>query len=106
MATYKIALLPGDGTGPEVLREGVKVLKAASDRYGFSFETQEYDFGGDRYLKTKEVLPDSAIDELRQLRRHLPGRHRPSRRQARHPGEGHLLLGCASSWTSTSTSGR
>ncbi len=67
MATYKIALLPGDGTGPEVLREGVKVLKAASDRYGFSFETQEYDFGGDRYLKTKEVLPDSAIDELRQF---------------------------------------
>jgi 3-isopropylmalate dehydrogenase len=67
MATYKIALMPGDGTGPEVLREGVKVLKAAAQRFGFKLETQEYDFGGDRYLKTGEVLPDSAIDELKKF---------------------------------------
>jgi 3-isopropylmalate dehydrogenase len=67
MATYKIALLPGDGTGPEVLREGVKVIKAAADRFGFKLETTEYDFGGDRYLSTGEVLPDSAIDEFRKF---------------------------------------
>jgi len=67
MATYKIALMPGDGTGPEVLREGVKVMKAAAQRFGFKLETQEYDFGGDRYLKTGEVLPDSAIDELKKF---------------------------------------
>ncbi len=65
MATYKIALMPGDGTGPEVLREGVKVVAAAADRFGFKLDTTEYDFGGDRYLKTGEVLPDSATDELR-----------------------------------------
>ena len=52
MATYTIALMPGDGTGPEVLREGVKVVTAAGRRFGFTLDTTEYDFGGDRYLKT------------------------------------------------------
>ena len=66
MATYKLALMPGDGTGPEVLREGMKVISAAAKRHGFSFDTTDYDFGGDRYLRTGEVLPDSATDELRQ----------------------------------------
>jgi len=65
MASYKVALLPGDGTGPEVLREGVKVVRAAADRFGFTFDTQEYDFGGDRFLATGEVLPDSAVEELK-----------------------------------------
>ena len=65
MAKYKIALLPGDGTGPEVLAEGLKVLQAAGQRFGFTMETTQYDFGGDRYLATGEVLPDSAVDELR-----------------------------------------
>ncbi len=65
MATYKIALFPGDGTGPEVLREGVKVMSAAADRFGIKLETKEFDFGGDRYLKTGEILPDSAIEEFR-----------------------------------------
>ena len=67
MATYKIALFPGDGTGPEVLREGVKVLRAAAERFGIKLETQEFDFGGERYLKTGEVLPDSAIEEFRRF---------------------------------------
>ena len=62
---YKIAVIPGDGTGPEVVREGLKVLEAAGARVGFKYETVEYDFGGDRYLRTGEVLPESAIDELR-----------------------------------------
>jgi 3-isopropylmalate dehydrogenase len=61
----KIAVLPGDGIGPEVIREGLKVLGAAGDKAGWSYETVEYDFGGDRYLRTGEVLPDSALDELR-----------------------------------------
>lgn len=67
MAKYKMALLPGDGTGPEVLKEGVKVLNAAAQRFGFSFDTTEYNFGGDRFLATGEVLPDSAIDEFRKF---------------------------------------
>ncbi|HIJ73095.1 MAG TPA: 3-isopropylmalate dehydrogenase [Candidatus Hydrogenedentes bacterium] len=65
MARYKIALLPGDGTGPEVLREGVKVVKAAAKRFNAELDTTRYDFGGDRYLATGEVLPDSAIEELK-----------------------------------------
>jgi len=65
MATYNIALFPGDGTGPEVLREGLKVAQAAAQRFGFSLDTKLYDFGGDRYLATGEILPDSAIEEFR-----------------------------------------
>ncbi len=65
MKGYKIAVIPGDGTGPEVIREGVKVLEAVSNRYGFKLEFNYYDFGGDRYLRTGETLPDSAIDELK-----------------------------------------
>ena len=64
---YKIAVIPGDGTGPEVVREGLKVLKAVSEKTGFKYETREYDFGGDRYLKTGEVLPDSAVEELKDV---------------------------------------
>lgn len=63
--TYNIALIGGDGTGPEVLSEGVKVLKAAGEKYGVKFNFTEYDFGGERYLRTGEMLPDSAIEELK-----------------------------------------
>ncbi|MBI3601880.1 MAG: 3-isopropylmalate dehydrogenase [Candidatus Omnitrophica bacterium] len=65
MKTYKIAVIPGDGTGPEVVREGLKVLQAVAQKCGFKYTTQSYDFGGERYLRTKEVLPDSAIAELK-----------------------------------------
>jgi len=64
---HNIAVIPGDGTGPEVVREGLKVLDAVADKYGFSYEKIVYDFGGDRYLKTKEVLPDGALDELKKF---------------------------------------
>jgi len=64
---YRIAVIPGDGTGPEVVREGLKVLEAAAQATGFKYETTTYDFGGERYLRTGETLPDSAIDELRQF---------------------------------------
>ena len=63
--TYKIAVIPGDGTGPEVIREGRKVLEVAARKFGFKIETTDFDFGGDRYLETGEVLPDSAVSELR-----------------------------------------
>ncbi len=67
MKTYKIAVLPGDGTGPEVVREGLKVLNAAADKFGFKLETENFDFGGDRYLTTGEVLPENAAEELRKF---------------------------------------
>ena len=63
--TYSIALLPGDGTGPEVTREAVKVIDAAASKFGFALNYTPYDFGGERYLKTGETLPDSAIEEFR-----------------------------------------
>jgi 3-isopropylmalate dehydrogenase len=63
--TYKIAVLPGDGTGPEVVAEGLKVLDAAAGKHGFALDLTPYDFGGDRYLRTGEILPASAVDELR-----------------------------------------
>ena len=67
MKSYNIAVIGGDGTGPEVTREAVKVLDAASKRFGIKLNYTHYDFGGDRYLRTKEVLPDSAVDELRKF---------------------------------------
>ncbi len=63
--SYNIAVIPGDGTGPEVVAEGVKVLDAVSGRYGFKLNTTFFDFGGDRYLRTGETLPDSALEELK-----------------------------------------
>ena len=65
MKNYKIAVIPGDGTGPEVVREGLKVLAAASQKCGFQYTTTSYDIGGARYLKTEEVLPDAVIRELK-----------------------------------------
>lgn len=64
---YKIAVIPGDGTGPEVVEEGIKVLNTAAAMYGFSLDWTEFDYGGDRYLKTGEVLPENAADELKKF---------------------------------------
>jgi 3-isopropylmalate dehydrogenase len=65
MKSYTIAVIPGDGTGPEVVREGRKVLDAAAAKHGIKLDYVEFDFGGERYLRTGETLPDSALDELR-----------------------------------------
>ncbi len=65
--SYKIAVLPGDGTGPEVVREGLKVLEAAQQKHGFKLDLEHYDLGGDRYLSTGDILPDSVLEELRGL---------------------------------------
>ncbi len=62
---YKIAVIAGDGTGPEVTTEAVKVLGAVAKRCGFSYEATRLDWGGDRYLRTHEVLPADAVNTLR-----------------------------------------
>jgi len=62
---YKIAVIPGDGTGPEVIREGLKVLEAVSKKYKFSYETKIFDFSGKRYLETKKTVEDKDIEELK-----------------------------------------
>ena len=63
---YKIAVIPGDGTGPEVICQGLKVLAAVSQKYNFKYETKTFDFGAERYLKTAKTLEDKDIQELRQ----------------------------------------
>ena len=63
--THKIAVIPGDGTGPEVIREGLKVLEAASQKYNFKYESKIFDFGGVRYLKTGKTLEEGDIEELK-----------------------------------------
>ncbi|MGR3310418.1 MAG: 3-isopropylmalate dehydrogenase [Candidatus Brocadiales bacterium] len=62
---HNIAVIPGDGTGPEVISEGLKVLQAVCGKKGIKYETVEYNLGGEYYLKTKEVLPSSALGEFR-----------------------------------------
>jgi 3-isopropylmalate dehydrogenase len=61
----KIAVIGGDGTGPAVAQEALKVMDAVAKSENFTFETKDFDFGGERYLKTGEILPEGAIDELR-----------------------------------------
>jgi len=64
--TYNIAIMPGDGTGPEVTQEAVKVMDLASSLYKFKVTKKNYDFGGERYLKTGETLTEEGIAQLRQ----------------------------------------
>ncbi len=64
---YKIAVIPGDGTGPEVIAEAVKVLKAAASKFKFKVDLTHFDFGGERYKRTGETLPDSGVEELRKF---------------------------------------
>ena len=63
--TYSIGVMGGDGTGPEVTAEAVKVLGAVSQKCGFKLDYTDYDFGGERYMKTGETLPDSAIEDFK-----------------------------------------
>jgi len=62
--SYNIAVIPGDGTGPEVVTEGLKVMNAISQKENFKINLTSFDFGGERYLKTNEVLPHSAVSDL------------------------------------------
>jgi 3-isopropylmalate dehydrogenase len=64
--SYRIAVIPGDGTAPEVVAEGLKVLDAAQAAFGFTTDRVSYDVGADRYSRTGETLPDTVLDELHQ----------------------------------------
>ncbi len=67
MKCYKFAVIPGDGTGPEVVNEGLKVLAAVAQKNGFKYETTHFDFGGERYMRTGEVLPKTAVEDLKKF---------------------------------------
>lgn len=67
MKSYKIAVIPGDGVGPEVVQEGLKVLTAVSSQHHFKIQTTQFNFGAEHYLKTGETLPQHAIEELKKF---------------------------------------
>jgi 3-isopropylmalate dehydrogenase len=64
MTKFKLAVIGGDGIGPEVVAEGLKVLDAISAKYGLTFEKKDYELGAKYWHKTGETLPDSVIEEL------------------------------------------
>lgn len=64
---YNIAVIPGDGTGPEVVAEGVKALEGISRKGGPRFRFTSYDLGGESYLKTGELLSDAILSELKEV---------------------------------------
>ncbi len=64
MREHRIAVIGGDGVGPEVTRQGLKAMRAAGERFGFSVTADDYDLGGERYLRSGEVLPDAVEAEL------------------------------------------
>ena len=64
MKSYKIAVIPGDGIGPEVIGETRKVLDKTGKKFGFAFEWNEYPYGGAHYLATGEIMPEHAVEEM------------------------------------------
>lgn len=66
MTAHRVAVVGGDGTGPEVVAEALKVLDTAADRFGLDLAFDEIDLGGERYLRTGETLPDETLAELRE----------------------------------------
>ncbi len=61
---YSISVIPGDGTGPEVITEGIKTIETVADKCGFICKFTHYDIGGDHYKKTGEILPDKVLESL------------------------------------------
>ncbi|HDG98599.1 MAG TPA: 3-isopropylmalate dehydrogenase [Desulfobacterales bacterium] len=70
---YKIAVIPGDGTGPEVIEEAVRVLEAVGKLHNISFDFLYYDLGGERYLQSGDLVSDNIIEELKQAHSILLG---------------------------------
>lgn len=64
---YNIALIPGDGIGPEIIAEGKKIIEFASRQNGVEINWTEFPFGAEHYLKTGELLPDSALKEIEEM---------------------------------------
>lgn len=65
MRTYNIGVIPGDGTGPEVTGEALKVLAAAGKNFGFSVDLEHFDLGGERYLRTGDILPQDVFEKIK-----------------------------------------
>ena len=61
---YRIAVIPGDGVGPEIVPAGIKVLDAAAGRFGFGLEYEEFPYGAGYYKKCGEFMPEDALEVL------------------------------------------
>ena len=64
---HRIAVIPGDGIGKEVVPEGIRVLEAAGRRFGFDFEWTKFDWSCERYAKTGSMMPDDGLEQLRRF---------------------------------------
>jgi 3-isopropylmalate dehydrogenase len=105
MNAHRIAVIPGDGTGPEVVSEALKVLDIAAGGFGFELALTHFDIGGERYLRTGETLPDEIIDELASR---TPSCLAPSGipMSSRESWNRRSCSVSAVNWTNTSTCGR
>jgi tartrate dehydrogenase/decarboxylase/D-malate dehydrogenase len=65
MKTYRVAVIPGDGIGKEVVPEGIAVLEAAAKRFGFAFDWRHFDWSCERYVKTGRMMPEDGIAQLK-----------------------------------------
>ncbi len=65
MKTHKIAVVAGDGIGPEVVAEGLRVLNACADKFGFGVELLELPYGTEHWLATEEIFPDDAFEKVK-----------------------------------------
>ena len=61
---YHISVIPGDGTGPEVVAEGIKILQTLADKFGFKLNFTYYDIGGEHYKATGEILPENILESI------------------------------------------
>ena len=67
MDTYKIAVIPGDGIGPEIVPAGIKVLSAAAEEFAFQLDCEEFPYGAGYYKKTGAFMPENALDVLQKF---------------------------------------
>ena len=65
---YKIAIFPGDGVGPELINEGIKIIDKAAELGKFEVEWAKYPHGAEHYLETKELLSDKTLKEIKNSR--------------------------------------
>jgi len=67
MSTFKIAVIPGDGIGHEVIPEGLRVLEAAGKKFGLSFEMTHFDWSCEVYAKTGRMMPEDGLEQLKKF---------------------------------------
>jgi len=64
---HRIAVIPGDGIGKEVVPEGMRVLEAAGRRFGFEFEWEAFDWSCEVYTRTGRMMPEDGLEQLGQF---------------------------------------